>query len=377
MLEYKEMEAFMKSIGIVCEYNPMHNGHIYQIKKIRKLYPDRPIVIVLNGDFMQRGDISLIDKWKKTDIALNYADLIVELPFEFGTESADLFTKGACDILKALKVETIVFGSESGDIDLLKKIVEVQTSEKYNNLVKKYLDEGLSYPKSLAKALEDLNCPVIDKPNDLLGLGYVRNMNNSVTIKRTNDYNDINLGAEISSAMSIRKALENKIDIKNYVPEETYKNLTIWHTWDDYFDLLKYKIISDDDLKKYQGVDEGIENKIKKVINSCSNIDDLIKKTKSKRFTYNKLKRIFVHILCGYTKQEAKARKIEYVRILGFNQKGKSYLNEIKKECDLPIITKYDKKYEMLNMESRVSSVYNLRKKDDLLEEYQHKPIIF
>ena len=119
---------FMKSVGIVCEYNPFHFGHEYHINKVRELFPNHMIILVLNGDFTQRGDVSLISKWKKTEIALSYADLVVELPFVFGTQSADIFTYGAVQILKALKVQAVVFGSESDDIHKFEEFVSIQNS---------------------------------------------------------------------------------------------------------------------------------------------------------------------------------------------------------------------------------------------------------
>ena len=154
----------MKSVGIICEYNPFHNGHLYHIKKVKELYPNYVIIAVINGNFTQRGDVSLIDKWKKTEVALNYVDLVVELPFVFGSQAADIFTKGSTDILKALKVDAFVFGSESADIDKLRKIVQIQKSTGYNIKIKQYLSEGLSYPTSLAKALKDLGITLENNP---------------------------------------------------------------------------------------------------------------------------------------------------------------------------------------------------------------------
>ena len=367
----------MKSVGIICEYNPFHNGHLYHIKKVKELYPNYVVIAVINGDFTQRGDISLIDKWTKADIALNYVDLVIELPFVFGTQAADIFTKGGCDILNTLKVEAFVFGSESADANKLKKIVKVQESAEYSNIIKTYLDEGFNYPTSLAKALKDLGITLENNPNDLLGIGYIRNLKNVEirAIKRTNDYHSYKL-QKISSATSIREALKKGIDVKEYVPKDSYESLSDLHFWDDYFDLLKYKIINTDDLSIYQTVDEGIENRIKKNILKANNIEELINLVKSKRYTYNKLKRMFLHILCSFTKEEAKrCENIQYIRVLGFNDKGRQYLNSIKKECKLPIITKYDDDFEMMRIENRVSNIYNI-KKDDFLEEYKHKPII-
>lgn len=367
----------MKSVGIICEYNPFHYGHLYHISKVKEMFPDYTIIAVIGGNFTQRGDISIIDKWKKTTVALNYVDLVIELPFVFCTQAADIFTKGSTEILKALGVDAFVFGSESADINKLRKIVDIQNSSEYNDKIREYLSLGFNYPTSLAKALKEFGITLENNPNDLLGIGYIRNLNDVDirVIKRTNDYHDLKL-KKISSATSIREALKNGTSVREYVPKESYESLNDLHFWDDYFDLLKYKIISTDDLSIYQTVDEGIENKIKKNILKAQSIDELISLVKSKRYTYNKLKRMFLHILCSFTKEEAKrCLSTEYIRVLGFNEKGRKYLNSIKKDCPLPIITKYDDSYEMMRIENRVSNIYNI-KKDDFLEEYKHKPII-
>ena len=369
----------MKSVGIICEYNPFHNGHLYHIKKVKELYPNHLIILVLGGNFTQRGEVSLIDKWKKTDIALNYVDLVIELPFVFASQSADLFAKGSIDILKSLEVEALIFGSEDNDVDKLENLARVQESHEYNSLVKKYLDDGLNYPTSLSKALNEICGYSVISPNDLLGLSYVKNLIGTnikpISIKRTNDYLNKELGGEISSGTSIRKALKEGHDVKKYVPLESYKYLNNVHFIEDYFDLIKYKIISED-ISKYQTVDEGIHNRLKKVINDANSIDELISMVKTKRYTYNKISRMLVHILTGFTKEEASNIETSYIRVLGFNKNGQKYLSEIRKRCPLPIITNFEKNNKLLDIESRVSDIYNLKKKDDLLSEHQHVPII-
>ena len=249
---------------------------------------------------------------------------------------------------------------------------------KTHDLIKDYLNKGFNYPTSLAKALKDFDIVLDNNPNDLLGIGYIRNLKNVEikVIKRTNDYHSLDL-ENISSATSIREALKEGIDVRKYVPKESYESLNDLHFFDDYFNLLKYKILSIEDLSIYQTVDEGIENKIKKEILKANNIDELINLVKSKRYTYNKLKRMFLHILCSFTKEEARrCIDIQYIRVLGFNEKGRKYLNSIKKTSELPILTKYDNSFEMMRIENRVSNIYNM-KKDGFLEEYKHKPIIF
>ena len=148
----------MKIIGLIAEYNPLHLGHIYQIKKIKELYPNSIIIVITNTCFTQRGDISILNKWNKTKLCLeNQIDLIIELPFAYATQSADIFAKGALTILNHLKIDTLVFGSESNDIDLLKKIATTQTNNKeYDKKVKEYFDSGLNYPTAMSKSLETI-----------------------------------------------------------------------------------------------------------------------------------------------------------------------------------------------------------------------------
>ena len=138
----------MQRIGLIAEYNPIHNGHIYQIKEIKRLYPDSIIILITNSYFTQRGDISIINKWDKTKIALdNNIDLVIELPFPYATQSADIFAKGALKILNFLQIDTLIFGSESNDINKLKKLASTQlNNKKYDEKVKTYLNQGINYP---------------------------------------------------------------------------------------------------------------------------------------------------------------------------------------------------------------------------------------
>lgn len=222
----------MASVGIVCEYNPFHNGHLYHLNSIRKLYPNDTIVLVLSGNFTQRGDFSIIDKWTKVKIAKEMGiDLIVELPFVFATQSADFFAYGAISLLEALKVSKIVFGSENDNLTDLEAIAKCQVqNEDFDKLVKIYSKFGLNYPTAVSNALYDLTGKRIDTPNDLLGISYIKTIlkNNynikPICIKRTTDYHDDVLN-NISSATAIRKALENGLDVRKAVPEMVIKYL--------------------------------------------------------------------------------------------------------------------------------------------------------
>ena len=373
----------MKSIGIICEYNPFHNGHLYHLKKIKEMYPDYTIILVMSGQFLQRGDVSVINKWDKTDIALNMGiDLVIELPFVFATQSADIFAYGAVSILNYIGVEKIVFGSECDNIDKLKELADVTNTVENQEKIKNLLDNGYNYPSALGKILD---IPV-ENSNDLLGISYIKAINKlksnikPVCIKRTNNYNSKETTGNISSATSIRENIKNNKSISEFVPEYVEKYINNVFI-DDYFDLLKYKIISCKDLSIYQTVDEGLENRIKKYIFEVNSLEELINKVKTKRYTYNRIKRMFVHILCNFTKEEAKrCKEIKYIRVLGFNDKGRNYLNKTKKIIETPIITNYsDIKDEMLDIEFRVNSIYSsiFKEKNYLSElEYKHKPVI-
>ena len=339
-------------VGIICEYNPFHNGHLYHLKKVKEMFPNEIIALVLIGNFVNRGDVSVINKWDKTKLALDYGvDLVVELPFVFATQSADIYAYGAISILDNLKCDYLVFGSESNDIDTLYKIANTDVD------IKNLLKQGYNYPKAIDIALKEKINISINTPNDLLGISYIKaikKLNSKIkpiTIKRTNNYHDSKVKGKISSATSIRKLIYENKDISKYVPNTNYiKNINL----NDFYLIIKYKIMTED-LTKYQDIDISLNSLLKKNILISNNIEELINNVKRKNYTYNRIKRCLVHILCCLDKKDY---KLEHIRILGFNNKGRQYLNKIKKEVKLPLLTKYDK-YELL-----VDNIYNLLSKD-------------
>ena len=375
----------MKIIGLIAEYNPLHLGHIYQIKKIKELYPNSIIIVITNTCFTQRGDISILNKWNKTKLCLeNQIDLIIELPFAYATQSADIFAKGALTILNHLKIDTLVFGSESNDIDLLKKIATTQTNNKeYDKKVKEYLDSGLNYPTAMSKALETILGKTITEPNDLLGISYIKEKIsnnykiNPITIKRIGSYHETEVKNQIISASLIRTLHLKETDITPHIPTNTQKYLYNNLSKENYFKYLKYKIISTKDLSVYQTVEEGKENRLKKEIHNSNTWEELIQKIKTKRYTYNKISRMLTHILTDFKKEEAKELKIDYIRLLGFSEQGQKYLNKIKKQITLPIITTYKKNFSsLLDLELKALSIYYLPIDETLIEkEFKQKPI--
>lgn len=360
----------MESVGIIAEYNPFHNGHLYHLNKIKEKYKDATIVLVMSGNFTQRGDVSIIDKWKKTQIALKAGiDIVVELPFPFATQSADYFSYGSITLLEKLKVNKVIFGSESDNINDLEIIADTQLNNPdFDKLVKIYSKFGYNYPTALSLALKDLTKKEIKEPNDLLGISYIKAIRQNhykikpELVKRTNNYHEEELNENLSSATAIRKALKEGKDIKDQVPEFTTDHLTDLHYIEEYFQLLKYKIITEKDLSIYNTVEEGIDQKLKKEIINTTSYDDLINKIKSKRYTYNKISRMLIHILCNFTKEKKeKFKEISYIRLLGFSDKGRKYLNSIKKDLDIPLISKISRnKDPMLEFEIETTKIYSL-----------------
>jgi len=377
----------MKIIGLIAEYNPFHLGHLYQINEIKKRYPDSIIVAIVSSCFTQRGEVSIINKWNKTNICLdNSIDIVIEFPFLYATQSADTFAKGAITILNKIGIDTLVFGTESDNISELKEMANIQLNDKnYDNLVKSYLDKGSNYPTALSMAIKDTLGYEINKPNDLLALSYIKQVMlinkdiEVINIKRTNDYHGKIVNDDIVNASLIRDYLLNNKDISNFIPNYDinyiYKDLNI----NKYYGLLKYQIINNiDSLNKFLTVDEGIENRIKKYIYTSFSWDELVNNIKTKRYTYNKINRMFIHILCNLTKEDIKKYNIDYIRVLGFNNKGRIYLNKIKKNIDVNIVTNYKENISKLfDLEYKISCIYSLITDKDLIkEEFSHNPVI-
>lgn len=368
----------MDIIGIICEYNPFHNGHIYHIQKIKEKYPNSLIILVLNGYFLERGEISIISKYDKTKIALeNNIDLVIELPALFGTQSADTFAYTSVYLLNKLKVNKIIFGSETNDIKKLIDIAKESETLEYAKEIKQLLDQGINYPTALAKSLKT---KFTFMPNDLLGISYCKailKINKKIipeTIQRTNNYLDTSLDENIISASNIRLRIKNNEKISKYLPNSSIKSINKINN-ELYFDLLKTIILRDDNLNEILDVDEGIEFRLKDIIKKANTIEEFVNNVKTKRYTYNKINRMLIHILLGIKKKDVKT-KIDYIHVLGLNKNGKDYLNQIRKDLDISVnINKGSKIYEY---EIRAALIYDLlTNTDNYKKELSNKPIIY
>lgn len=343
----------MNTGAVICEYNPFHNGHKFQLEKIKKEC-DR-VICVMSGSFVQRGDVAVVDKWTRAAMALNNgADLVIELPVCFSLNTAERFSFGAVSLIDSLGVcDSLYFGSESGNIDTLKNAASVLLNEpkEISDKIKKLMDSGISYPM----AREEAFCNLIDKdllsePNNILALEYIKSLMaiNSkikpITIKREiSHHHETTPQNNITSATAIRELIKNGEDFNSYIPENTinlYENFNRPDV-ENLSDILLYTIRtkSTEEISNINEVTEGLENRIKDAINYANTFDCICEFVKTKRYTMSKIRRILLSIILGLDKDLSK-KPPEYLRVLGMNKKGMDILSQIKTKSSLPIITK-------------------------------------
>ncbi|MCC0631972.1 nucleotidyltransferase [Clostridioides sp. ZZV15-6388] len=374
----------MNILGLIVEYNPFHNGHIYHLSKSIEKTNATHTVAIMSGNFLQRGEPALFDKYTRAKIAVeNGVDLVIELPTMFACQSAEIFSHGAITILNSLNcISSVCFGSEEGNIDILCSIAEILANEpkEFKLLLKKYLDDGMLFPAARANSLFDYIhqyennnlaqkttkeqlLKILNSSNNILGIEYIKNLINlNSNIKPFNisrvqsEYNSKEIDNSICSATAIRTSLKENCNIsqlKRVIPEKTYNILNekidskFFPMFDElFFDTLKTIVLRDiSNLKDYFEVNEGIENKIYKDIFTSSSLYELQLSIKSKRYTLTKIKRTLNNILLGIRKSDIHLVKdidtVPYIRILAFNDKGREILKEIKNKSNIEIINKF------------------------------------
>lgn len=347
----------MKITGLIVEYNPFHNGHLYHINKAKELTNPDVLVAITSGNFNQRGDISIINKFDKTKAALeNGIDLVVELPYIYTTQNAYVFGSKAVDILNKLNTNYLVFGSETNNLEELKKYAQLEVDV---TRLKQLMHDGNSYPKSYGLLSSSLY------PNDMLAVTYLKALANTniepISIQRTNDYlsQDLNI---ISSATAIRKAVKDNLDISKTTPIKI--NDPIFN--EDLYPYIRNILFthSSEQLSKIFLVSEGIENLLKDNAIKYDNYEDFINNTVSRRYTKSRIQRILLQIANNITKNEVSALPDNnYIRVLGFNNKGQELLKSLKEDAN--IVTQFKNIPEAYkDIEWRTSLTYSSLLKD-------------
>lgn len=422
----------MRVAGIIAEYNPMHNGHIYHLQKTKEISKADFVIAVMSGNFTQRGEPAIIDKWERSRIAvLNGADLVLEMPFVYATGSAPDFAYGGIEILEGLGiVDAVSFGSESADIDKLEQIACFLKNESpaFKQHLKRHLDRGISFPAARQIAVEEClgndSGSLLMTPNDILAveyLKYVRTMT-PVVIKRQGSYSSAKLPSEMDidsaleaehtgcvemirnadpaaavSAKAVRKAVaEGGIDqIRPFVPDDSCEALFAAYgpgvtsaLKRKYFDLLRMVILSyeKEELRQIRGMDEGMENRIKKEIRMHADYESFADALKSKRYTRTKIDRLLLHVLAGLKKCDCissnmiGSKSVDiYTRVLAFNEKGAFLLKKSAEVSAIPVITNINKNAgfpEIAKYDIKAADLYNLLFGRDLYKysDYVKRP---
>lgn len=386
-----------KVLAIVAEYNPFHNGHLYQLKQVKKMSGCNFSIAIMSGNFCQRGIPSILNKWDKTKMALlGGIDLVIELPLIYSISSAENFADGAIKIINSINCEFISFGTETSNLNTLDSIAEILYTEPsgYKSFLSNELKKGISFPKARENSLKYLLghniSEIISSPNNILAIEYLKALKkyNSKTIpipilRAKSKHNDININSDISSSTAIRNAIfENNYEkLSSVIPKqcssfllEKINNAEVITSLSTYEKQIIYKLrnMNIAEISNLPDVSEGLEYSIKTASNSCNTLPSLINKLKSKRYTQTRIQRILLYALLNITKQDIENSKnfSPYLRVLGCNENGKLLLSKISKSNpDLNIITSTKKfidncndilNNKFLNLDINSTNIYSL-----------------
>ena len=382
-----------KVVGIIAEYNPFHNGHLYHLLQAKDLAQADYVVAVISGNFTQRGDTSIVDKWTKAYMAIcGGCDLVLELPTVYSISSAENFASGAVKILDSLKiVDSIAFGAEASDLATLNNIANVlyQEPRAYTNILTHELQKGISFPSARENAilmyLNDIKryANILNSPNNILAIEYLKALKtqksnmNPIMVKRSKVYyNDDRIVDDFASATAIRKLIKRREyeDLRKVVPRSTYKILSrqirdgnIVLGLENFEKEIIYTLrkMSIREIANLPDVSEGLENLIKNSADNCNDMSKLIANIKSKRYTQTRIQRILLYALLGIDKKmmEDSKKVTPYVRVLGFTNKGKELISEInKRNPKINMITSVKKFIEKNNKPSNRTIMQMLQK---------------
>lgn len=390
----------MKVCAVIAEYNPFHLGHAYHLKKARLLTDADYIIIVMSGNFVQRGDPALVDKYTRAKTALSCgADLVLELPSCFSTGSAEYFARGAIAMLDHLgMIDFLCFGSECSEIQFLSQFADIflNEPEPYKNILREKLKLGYSYPTARSNALViaypqlAADIAVVSSPNNILGIEYIKALHrrrsqiHPVNIRRTgSDHRDQRLGDVYSSSRALRQAMQSNRSIeelRSHIPEEAYNVLAEYFAQErplfqnDFSTLLHYKLLSEQakGYTEYLDITPDLSEKICKYVYQFTTFSEFCDLLKSKDMTYTRISRCLLHILLNIRKENMEyyidnQDSVCYARLLGFREEAKSLLTAIDRNTSIPLITKMADAeklltsggHQMFQQEVQITDIYS------------------
>ena len=395
----------MKAVGLVTEYNPFHNGHLYHLNKAMELTGADISVAVMSGDFVQRGEPAVLDKYTRTSMALNSGvNLVVELPVNYAVSSAENFAAGALKVLDYIKADSIAFGSESGDIERLSKLAHIlcDNEDTLYKEISKYTANGISYAAARQKVVEKLTdkdtAAMLTSSNNILAVEYLKAIikNNYAikpyTVQRQGDaYNDTDIRSDYASATALRGNLKAD-NISKYIPVKAgliLSSNTNYIYPDDITEALFTRLLGIlfassydknvfiENVMRYPDVNKEIAGRLYKSAmdmitrtvpqgaeskdNGAFSFGSLCEHIKTKEVPLSRIKRALVRITLGLDKKHMEKYANEpYIRVLGFDKKGQEYLSYIRKTVEVPLITKIADYKEMLLDDIHAANIYNM-----------------
>lgn len=393
----------MKACGIVAEYNPFHNGHAYQIKEARAQSGAEVIIAVMSGNFLQRGEPAILDKWTRAQMALSGGvDLIIELPVVWSTQPADYFAFGALQLLQALNIDYLSFGVEAGSaVDFLEAAeFLLKNKETLATEIEKHPDMNMSYARKMEEVVYQLHptFPIdLASPNVQLALSYQKAIielgaEQKIALlpiqRKGAGYTEekIDYHPTIASATAIRKATFRGESVADYLTKASTRffteRLEEKVSWESYFPYLKYQLVvkSKKELKEIYQMTEGLENRLKDNIHEANSFEQFMAKIKTKRYTRTRLQRLLIYVLLNIKTNDVEETLAAQspIRLLGFNQKGRQYLNQQKNKLTTPLISNVDREVKKrLKHDIRAGEIYRLGCSKIEKQDFSRKPLIF
>ncbi|SDG69415.1 Predicted nucleotidyltransferase [Aneurinibacillus thermoaerophilus] len=409
----------MKTVGIVVEYNPLHNGHAYHFVEAKKRTGADAIVAVMSGHFLQRGEPAIVNKWARANMALRLGvDLVLELPFVYATQNAERFAFGSIATLHATGVvDAVCFGSESGEISWMKELAARLAEEPsaFQTALKQELSQGKSYPAAYGRAIKMLlpdteeaeNTRHAAEPNNILGLNYclalhrLQSPMKAVTIKRQKaGYHQTDItDKNIASATALRRMIFERENVGldvllPYVPAGTLEVLKqekaagrFPMSWERFFPYLQHQLLTrwPEELATIHEMNEGIERRLLQVLPGTDSFFELMNALKTRRYTWNRLQRLLLYSMLNLTREKMARAECApgptYIRVLGFNEIGRKLLKKMKEVSALPVITRVPKnRHPMLSLDVQAGAIYALGypqciRKKEMQREFWQPPL--
>ncbi len=375
----------MHAVGLVTEYNPFHNGHRYHLSQARELTHAEVVVAVMSGNFTQRGEPTLLDKWQRAQAALtNGVDLVVELPIFMAVQPAHRFAAGALELLAALGVDDVVFGAEHPKWDFKQLVAAEQ-----NFTASGFSQYNATFATQFNEQLKDQTGLSLTDPNDILSFGYYKAQINERLPRRLHpiqrrgsQYHDERIEGKIASASAIRQAVLEHGDFKQAVPVQTAQQLQKLQqvpSWDAMYPILRNQLIQApvEQLAQIYQMAEGLEYRMKDAAQRNLSFAGFMKAVKTKRYTYVHLLRVYLYTILQLTESQVSDHlKRPYLHVLGFNERGRDYLHSIKKQVELPLLTKIDQNLrdDLLNLDYRAGKLYQTF--TPVEQDLKHAPVI-